>query len=710
MRYWLRIISLMLAALCLGVTSGLLWLGILASAVFGWIGFLNFSSRKNPRQRPAYSKFLAYGLIVPCAIWWVVTPSVEYGVSPYLVYIPAWYLLSLSLLQLRSLGRGGFEAFVAFDGIAAILASTYLAPRLIVATAFIALLLYVFSCLRRDVAVWKFLLLLVMFAGFAASSAVGFRYWKDHRHSYAGKMAEDFYLKNRVMGFDPAVSLGSFRSNFESRYNKDVVLRVWDTLAPRYMRASTYEKYMAGLWKLPSSGLKKLYPARYQVDYAVFDVADSSANVAKPNPGLRKIWVQSTVNNFGFLFTGAGAVGVAVKNVDSLDYYHSGIFATTVGNRSDWYYFVPDENAPENAPENVAENAPENAPENASPPAQDALYLDLAVSEKYFALLDSVIVAMGLGAYPAASASHGRSASASQDSAASALQDSVASALLAPFDSASGVALNPRDIAQKILAFFRANFKYSLVVPGHERGLLTGVSKGTDPLYDFWNSRQGYCEYFATLSTLVMRRLGIPARYVTGFVGGERVEGRPYIAYRRYNSHAWVEFYENGRWVSFDPTPPSLMAPHMKPSWFSRFAENMAGRFGRLMHVLKDGEWRNVVEDWQQVSENLIREPLLYVGVALLFLFYVVWIRRRTLFRTKYALTGDEAYAAHVAYWSKILERSERKLARLGFVRSGGETVCAFVRRVESSGDMPKVRSLLDALSDYEKNRWKKLT
>ena len=40
-------------------------------------------------------------------------------------------------------------------------------------------------------------------------------------------MAENYYLRERVMGFDPVVALGSFGSNFSSRYNNQVVLRVF---------------------------------------------------------------------------------------------------------------------------------------------------------------------------------------------------------------------------------------------------------------------------------------------------------------------------------------------------------------------------------------------------------------------------------------------------------------------------------------------------
>ena len=73
------------------------------------------------------------------------------------------------------------------------------------------------------------------------------------------------------------------------QYNSEIVLRVWDTLAPVYLRAAAYEKYVAGIWKLPAAPEKKLYPARYRVDYAVFESEDSA--VVAPN--VKSVWVKA---------------------------------------------------------------------------------------------------------------------------------------------------------------------------------------------------------------------------------------------------------------------------------------------------------------------------------------------------------------------------------------------------------------------------------
>ena len=83
----------------LGVSSGLEILGFVFAALFIAIHvkqYLLSKSAMGQRKIPRYRKIFAYGAIVPCALWWVLTPSVEMGVSPYLVFIPAWYLLYLA--------------------------------------------------------------------------------------------------------------------------------------------------------------------------------------------------------------------------------------------------------------------------------------------------------------------------------------------------------------------------------------------------------------------------------------------------------------------------------------------------------------------------------------------------------------------------------------------------------------------------------------
>jgi transglutaminase-like putative cysteine protease len=82
---------------------------------------------------------------------------------------------------------------------------------------------------------------------------------------------------------------------------------------------------------------------------------------------------------------------------------------------------------------------------------------------------------------------------------------------------------------------------------------------GDNAIEDFlFRTRSGHCEYFASSMVLMLRSQGIPARLVTGFLGGEYNPFEGYFIVRQSNAHAWVEAYLPGRgWQLFDPTPPA---------------------------------------------------------------------------------------------------------------------------------------------------------
>ncbi len=72
-------------------------------------------------------------------------------------------------------------------------------------------------------------------------------------------------------------------------------------------------------------------------------------------------------------------------------------------------------------------------------------------------------------------------------------------------------------------------------------------------------TKSGHCALYASSMTLLMRHMGIPARYCTGFVVKPN-GGSPTIL-RSKNLHAWCEVYISGLgWVTFDPTSSTQSA------------------------------------------------------------------------------------------------------------------------------------------------------
>ncbi len=94
--------------------------------------------------------------------------------------------------------------------------------------------------------------------------------------------------------------------------------------------------------------------------------------------------------------------------------------------------------------------------------------------------------------------------------------------------------------------WLEANKRYSLDAPKPDSDLVSEFVLGNTP---------GYCTYYASAMTVMLRSQGVPARFVTGFTPGQQVGEDEWVV-RGLNSHAWVEVYVPDRgWVRFDPTP-----------------------------------------------------------------------------------------------------------------------------------------------------------
>jgi transglutaminase-like putative cysteine protease len=71
----------------------------------------------------------------------------------------------------------------------------------------------------------------------------------------------------------------------------------------------------------------------------------------------------------------------------------------------------------------------------------------------------------------------------------------------------------------------------------------------------FFESKEGYCEYFAGTLAILARSAGIPARIVTGFYGGQYNSYGDFYSFAQEDAHSWVEAWVEGTgWVRFDPT------------------------------------------------------------------------------------------------------------------------------------------------------------
>ena len=91
--------------------------------------------------------------------------------------------------------------------------------------------------------------------------------------------------------------------------------------------------------------------------------------------------------------------------------------------------------------------------------------------------------------------------------------------------------------------------------------------------YFLFVAQKGYCDYYATAMVVLARAAGLPARLVTGYIGGYYIESQDAYLITADLAHAWAEIYfpEFG-WIVFEPTGgrPALDRPSDPIPKFSR--------------------------------------------------------------------------------------------------------------------------------------------
>jgi transglutaminase-like putative cysteine protease len=75
---------------------------------------------------------------------------------------------------------------------------------------------------------------------------------------------------------------------------------------------------------------------------------------------------------------------------------------------------------------------------------------------------------------------------------------------------------------------------------------------------DAWQAREGVCQDFAHLTLVLLRAMGIPARYVSGYLH-TKPDGEIRETVRG-ESHAWIEAWTGG-WWGYDPTNAIPVGP-----------------------------------------------------------------------------------------------------------------------------------------------------
>jgi transglutaminase-like putative cysteine protease len=252
-------------------------------------------------------------------------------------------------------------------------------------------------------------------------------------------------------------------------------------------------------------------------------------------------------------------------------------------------------------------------------------------------------------------------------------------------------AADARQVVAKALDYFRRGpFVYTLSPPA-------AVGDPTD--HFLFRSRAGFCEHYASAFTLLMRSAGIPARVVTGYLGGEYNALGDYLIVRQSDAHAWSEVWlEAQGWTRVDPT--AAIAPE-------RVLEGVLfqGEDPGTPVVYRNGERGRLQWLWDQVILSL---DALNTQWHISVLGYDADRQRRLLkglglaVLDRFGATLGSAFgfllATGVVYWLMLRTRSRRReparilyddfrrrMARVGLPPAPGEGPAHYTQRIRKA-------------------------
>ena len=202
-----------------------------------------------------------------------------------------------------------------------------------------------------------------------------------------------------------------------------------------------------------------------------------------------------------------------------------------------------------------------------------------------------------------------------------------------------------QDYAQRMMAYFgEREFIYTLRPP------LTGPQDTVDQF--LFETRAGFCSHYAGAFVFMMRTMGLPARIVVGYQGGEWNPDSEYMTVRQYDAHAWTEvWFEDQGWVRFDPTAvvsplrieQNLQTAMQKEGSFLEDKRFSAVKISWLRGLRQNWDsvqfaWRRWVLGYDDKKQNAFLKNWLgevtLAGIAMLFVslfavviaFWVVWL------------------------------------------------------------------------------------
>jgi transglutaminase-like putative cysteine protease len=234
------------------------------------------------------------------------------------------------------------------------------------------------------------------------------------------------------------------------------------------------------------------------------------------------------------------------------------------------------------------------------------------------------------------------------------------------------------------------------------------------PLLDFnsvddllFRTREGFCGHYASAFVTLMRAGGVPARVVTGYLGGTWNRYGGYLFITQSDAHAWAEVWlEQRGWVRVDPT--AVVAPGR----LTEELDQLLPGVGSARRGLLSWPWlANTVQAWQGLNAWWQDEFVGFDFARQLALLHGLGFKENELRAFALLLAGGAAIWLGLLAWGMRprsrpdaedgLSRSwrilERKLRRAAEPRAAYESTTAYAARVGRA--QPELSAAVAALA-----------
>ncbi|WP_432662011.1 transglutaminase domain-containing protein [Wukongibacter baidiensis] len=219
------------------------------------------------------------------------------------------------------------------------------------------------------------------------------------------------------------------------------------------------------------------------------------------------------------------------------------------------------------------------------------------------------------------------------------------------------------------------NYTYSLTV--------SDIPEGKDFVdYFLFEDNKGYCTYYASSLAVMGRTLGIPTRYVQGFLLPEDTGEDGLYEVKAERAHAWVEAYiDNIGWINFEPTSPYHVEVEEKEiekdlleDEVSEKRDLSGQRKEDLKRLMEEEDMPFPEGDYRYTAKGEIANIRKLVPIVLLFIialrFFLLYYRNKRIFsKTDHRKYIVKNYYIIISLYSFIEELDFEKYSPQQFLR-----------------------------------------